>query len=211
MGFLELALETLEAENRLKVEDKVLIERPLASLQSSSRLIANVRMLQRLVKGGVKTKPIDLGSVFREIDVDSLPRGDREISIKVPAVQHCVVGGNELLRDVFLNLITNAIKHSDEEKPLTIDVNIEPFLDNGKKCYRCVVEDNGPGIPDDLKPKLFHRFKRGSTKAHGKGLGLYLVRTLIEGYGGKVWVEDRVPGDYTKGARFVVMLPCAGK
>jgi GAF domain-containing protein len=209
MGFLELAVETLEAENRLKVEDKVLIDRPLASLQSSSMLIANVQMLQRLMKDGVKMKPVDIGSIFKEIDIDSLPHGDREINIKIPEVQNLVVEGDELLRDVFLNLITNAIKHSDEEKSLAIDVKVEPVQDNGKKYYRCVVEDNGPGIPDDLKPKLFHRFKRGTTKAHGKGLGLYLVRTLIESYGARVWVEDRVPGDHTKGARFVVMLPAA--
>jgi signal transduction histidine kinase len=39
------------------------------------------------------------------------------------------------------------------------------------------------------------------------GLGLYIVRSLVDSYGGKVWVEDRVQGDYSKGARFVVMLP----
>jgi signal transduction histidine kinase len=43
------------------------------------------------------------------------------------------------------------------------------------------------------------------------GLGLYLVKTLVDSYGGRVWVEDRVPGDRTKGARFVVMLPAVGK
>ncbi len=54
---------------------------------------------------------------------------------------------------------------------------------------------------------MFHRFQRGETQAHGKGLGLYLVRTLVEDYHGKVWVEDRIKGDHTKGARFVVILP----
>jgi signal transduction histidine kinase len=62
-----------------------------------------------------------------------------------------------------------------------------------------------------LKPKLFNQFQRGKTKALGKGLGLYPVRMLVEGYHEKVWVEDRVPDDHTKGARFVVMLPAAQK
>jgi signal transduction histidine kinase len=122
----------------------------------------------------------------------------------VPGVK---VEANELLKDAFVNLIANAVKHSDEEKPLTVNVKAEPVKENGKKYYRCTVEDDGPGIPDGLKSKLFHRFQRGTTKAHGKGLGLYLVRTLVEGYHGKVWVEDRVTGDHTKGARFVIMLP----
>jgi len=69
------------------------------------------------------------------------------------------------------------------------------------------VEDNGPGIPDILKARIFNRFERGDTKAHGKGLGLYIVRSLIEDYHGRVWVEDRVPGDHAKGARFVIMIP----
>jgi signal transduction histidine kinase len=43
------------------------------------------------------------------------------------------------------------------------------------------------------------------------GLGLYIVKTLVESYGGRVWVEDRVAGDHTKGARFVVMLPTVEK
>jgi signal transduction histidine kinase len=120
-----------------------------------------------------------------------------------------MVDANELLKDVFVNLITNAVKHSDEEKPVTVNVKVEPVNENSKKYYRCIVEDDGPGISDEVKGKLFHRFQRGETKAHGKGLGLYLVRTLVEGYHGKVWVEDRVPGDHTKGTRFVVMLPAA--
>lgn len=74
-----------------------------------------------------------------------------------------------------------------------------------------IVEDDSPGIPDAQKDKIFGRFRRGDTKASGKGLGLYLVKTLVEGYHGRVWVEDRIKGDHTKGARFIVMLPAVGK
>jgi signal transduction histidine kinase len=77
---------------------------------------------------------------------------------------------------------------------------------NGSHYHRVIVEDNGHGIPDDRKSLLFTRMKRGETKAKGTGLGLYIVRTLVEGFGGTVSVEDRVKGDHTKGARFVVML-----
>jgi signal transduction histidine kinase len=52
---------------------------------------------------------------------------------------------------------------------------------------------------------------KGDSKAKGIGLGLYLVKSLVESYDGQVWVEDRVPGDHTKGARFVVMLPTIEK
>jgi signal transduction histidine kinase len=58
-----------------------------------------------------------------------------------------------------------------------------------------------------LKSIIFTRFQRGKSKASGRGLGLYLVKTLVEDFGGKVWVEDRMPGDSTKGSRFVILLP----
>jgi signal transduction histidine kinase len=172
-------------------------------------LIDNVRKLQQLLTGGVKTMPVDLGELFQKLDVHNLIPGDRQVDIKIEPVPRYLVEANELLKDVFTNLITNAIKHSDPDQPLTINVTAEPVEEDGQAYFKCAVEDDGPGIPDGLKEKLFHRFQRGATSAHGKGLGLYLVRTLVEGYGGKVRVEDRIPGDYSKGARFVVMLPAA--
>ncbi len=209
MGYLELALQQMDSEKILRLEDRLLIERPMQALASSSTLIENVRKLQKLMAEGVKTKPTDLDEIFRELEATTFHSKDRDIRIIIQHVPGSTVRANELLKDVFVNLIANAVKHSDEKKPLTIEVKVEPFNENGQRNYRCLVEDDGPGIPDELKSRLFHRFQRGATRAYGKGLGLYLVRTLVEGYHGKVWVEDRVPDDYTKGAKFVVILTAA--
>jgi signal transduction histidine kinase len=72
------------------------------------------------------------------------------------------------------------------------------------------VEDDGPGIPDELKPVIFHRFQRGKTKKSGKGLGLYISRMIIEGYGGRIWAADRVEKEPGKGAsiRFTLRRSC---
>ena len=69
------------------------------------------------------------------------------------------------------------------------------------------IEDNGPGIPDEMKEKIFTKSLRGLTRRTGHGLGLYLVKRIVEDHHGRVWAEDRVPGDHTQGARFVVLLP----
>jgi signal transduction histidine kinase len=123
---------------------------------------------------------------------------------------HCpngTVNANDLLHDVFVNLIGNAIKHSPPDRRLVIDVAVGIIEEDGKKHCEVTIADNGPGIPDLLKTKLFQRFAHGKTEVHGSGLGLYLVRTMLEHYGGHIRVEDRVPGDYSKGAKFVVMIP----
>ena len=109
---------------------------------------------------------------------------------------------DELLKDVFSNILGNAIKHSTG--PVTIEIGLDRIFVTGKEYCRVAIDDNGTGIPDDMKSKIFTRFQRGKTKASGRGLGLYLVKTLVENFKGKVWVEDRVPGDSTKGSRFVI-------
>ena len=82
---------------------------------------------------------------------------------------------------------------------------------NGSHYCRVMVEDDGPGIPDDFKASIFNRTLKGTQNVKGMGLGLYLVKSLVDSYGGRVWVEDRVSGDHTKGAKFVVMLPAVDK
>ena len=211
MGFLELALETLEMDGNIGPDGKILIEKPLQAINNSSRLIENVRKLQRLMTDGIKNRPVDLYGLFNELRGMNFHSKDHDVIINVEHIPHYVVDGSELLRDVFFNLINNAVKHSMPDRPVTVNVSAERIDEDGRVFYRCEVEDDGPGIPDDMKTRLFHRFQRGKTHAHGKGLGLYLVRVLVESYHGKVRVEDRVPGDHTRGARFVVILPAIEK
>jgi signal transduction histidine kinase len=135
----------------------------------------------------------------RDITIDYRPCGD------------CRVMANGLLRDVFANLIGNAIKHSDPSKPVWIGLKSERCNDGGQPYCRVTIEDDGPGIPDALKEKLLARFSRGDPEAKGKGLGLYLVKSLVEDFHGTVHVGDRITGDHTKGSRFVVMLPAVEK
>jgi signal transduction histidine kinase len=109
---------------------------------------------------------------------------------------------------VFMNVIVNSIKHSTG--PLTIWINLDRDHIDTLEYYRTVIEDNGPGIPDDMKEKVFNRLQRGTTNSIGSGLGLHLVKTLVESMGGMVKVEDRIPEESTCGSRFVILLPASG-
>jgi len=207
MGFLELALEKLETEGKLEVKDKDLLEKPMETMRNNARLIDNVKKLQRLRAGKLESSLFDLGNVLLEVKRDLECKPGRSITINYRQASGCYVRANELLKDVFSNILGNSVKHSKPDKPLFIGIGISP-TDNG--FYKISIEDDGPGIPDKRKNEIFDRLSQGKMKALRTGLGLGLVKTLVESYHGRIWVEDRIEGDHTRGCRFVVMLPKAG-
>lgn len=209
IGYLELVLEAIRSKGNLEDSDLVFLDKAMEALTTSSRLIDNVQKIQRSRAGGLTYKVIDLCDILTELKDHYSHVPDRKVTIRLKMDNYCFVIANELVHDVFSNLIGNSIKHSSPEKPLEIDILINTAIVNDSAFYEISVEDNGPGIPDELKGKLFARLQRGKTKASGRGLGLYLVKTLVEDFKGNVRVEDRVKGDYKQGSRFIVQLPIA--
>ncbi|MCQ4334712.1 sensor histidine kinase [Natronomonas sp. F2-12] len=115
------------------------------------------------------------------------------------AIPDVDVVGNEMLGSIFRNLLQNAIQHNDKTPPEVTVSTAE--ADDRIEIY---IADNGPGIPDAQKEEIFGRGEKG-LESSGAGIGLYLVQSLVDGYGGDVWVEDNDP----EGSVFVVSLPIA--
>ncbi|MFO7927344.1 sensor histidine kinase [Natronomonas sp.] len=109
------------------------------------------------------------------------------------------VVGNDMLGSVFRNLLANAVQHNDKTPP-KIDVSTVETPER----VEVRIADNGPGIPDAQKGAIFGKAEKGLDSS-GAGIGLYLVRSLVETYGGDVFVEDNEP----VGSVFVVTLPIA--
>ena len=109
---------------------------------------------------------------------------------------------------LFANLLNNSIKF-DQHETVTVDVTISDAEQDGVSYWRTEIADRGAGIPDSEKKLIFDRFKRGNTRVAGTGLGLFVAKSIANASGGKIWAEDRVPGDSTKGAKMVVLLPKA--
>ena len=109
------------------------------------------------------------------------------------------VRADELLRSVFENVLSNAIEHSDAAVP---QVTLTAERAHGRVLVR--IADNGPGIPIDRRETCFDPGEQDETSV-GQGLGQYLVRTLVDRYGGDVWVEESEP----RGAVVVMELDSA--
>jgi PAS domain S-box-containing protein len=201
LGFLELALDTLDLDDN----GRSIISRSMGALESSSRLIDKVRKLQKARSGELSVQEIDVGKTLGDVRDYFIRINAGDVTINYEQVSGYKVLANELLYDVFSNIVDNAIKHAND-KPV-VEIRLEEVDECDETLYMVTIEDNGPGVPDALKDQVFDRFRRGDTRAKGRGLGLYLAKTLVESYNGRTWVEDRVPGDYAKGSKFIVLLP----
>ena len=169
---------------------KTYAEKLHASIGRSSEILMNVATIRRASEEPGSLVPVNLDAVIRD-EIGNFP--DASIRYQGARVEVLADG---LLPTVFTNLIGNAVKFGGPGVAIAIRVEEQ---DGGVLVS---VEDTGPGIQDEVKGKLFTRFERGMARGRGEGLGLFIVRTLVERYGGKVRVEDRVPGHPEEGAAF---------
>ncbi|OKY77095.1 MAG: Signal transduction histidine kinase containing PAS domain [Candidatus Methanohalarchaeum thermophilum] len=161
--------------------------------KKSVEIIEKVRTLRKLSEEEEKNE-IKLCQLLQNvIDNHKKVLEENKIELNCQKKEIKALGG-PLLEELFSNLLENAVKHADCEK-------IKISVKEGETLNTITVEDNGKGIPDEIKPKIFKRgFKDKETG--GTGLGLYLAKEITENYGGKIEVRDSELG----GARFDVTL-----
>jgi signal transduction histidine kinase len=114
---------------------------------------------------------------------------------------------SQRIKQALQNLIDNAIKYSVSDSRGRVIVKVQK--DKFGKFLKTTVMDNGAGIPKDEQKKMFQRFFRASNVGRldpggGTGLGLFIVKTIIDGHGGKIWFKS---GGKGKGATFYFTLP----
>jgi signal transduction histidine kinase len=187
------------------------------ALNRSQSLVDNIRRLERLhmqkdLKLILKNLPNAINNACSTVEqalYDNNPHGK---SIRMcmnlehglqPADINIIA--EDLLEEIFINLFSNSVRYTDSPE-VKIDVLIMDYFIGEAKYWMINLSDYGKGIPDSMKNDLFDRFY---SKAKGSGLGLSIVRTLVERYKGKIWVGDRVYQDYTKGTTFGVIFPAA--
>jgi len=169
-----------------------------------SRLIDDLLDLGRIRSGQLELElsSFDLCELVREVGAQIQHQTAGKGSKLNVEMEGPVVGrwDRARLNQVVANLLGNAVKYG-QGRPVIIRVS----GDNQRACARIEVTDNGLGIPPDLHARIFEPFKRAVTAAQhdGLGLGLYIVRSIVQQLGGAVHVDSRLGA----GATFIVELP----
>lgn len=165
-------------------------------------LISGMLRLSRLGQVTMSPQPLDMDRVMKQILSSlALQLEEAGASVHVDPLPN-VTGDPTLISQVFANLIDNAIKYRSRERPLTLSITGRT---DGTKCVFCV-EDNGTGIPPNRADKIWELFARlNPSLASGDGLGLNLVKRIVDRHRGEVHMEPNPGG----GCRFFVSLPQA--
>ncbi len=204
-GFLEMLL----TDPKLDERQRRYVKSALAQSENISSLISDVRKLWKL-KATEQSPLLDidlspiLAEAIHDIQMNAL-YGDIQIIFHCPPGR-LMVKADGFLKDVFYNLLSNSCKYGDQ-KP--VEVTVSEHKESGQAFYRVSVADYGHGIPEERKNFLFRRFDQldSESAAEGHGLGLSVVNALADRYGGRVWVDNRVSGDFTKGSIFSLIIP----
>ena len=171
------------------------------------KLIRNIKKITEIDETDIELEKIEL---FRELNraIEFTKTGFpyRNISIQVnnPASKIYLLANN-LLLDVFENILINAVRHNDKSNiEITIDISNEAV--EHRNYVKIEFKDNGIGISDYRKKDIFEKGTRTSQKSQGMGLGLSLVNKIVGNFNGDIWVEDRIKGNHKQGCNFVLLL-----
>lgn len=176
-----------------------------------TRLIHGLLDLARLeADGGLEeARPVVLDDVVGDATASmrqlAVSRG-AQIEVRSDGSAATLLGDRDRLVQVVLNLLSNAIRYCPEGAG-----RVEVGLDRDGDSVHLSVRDNGPGVPESERERIFERFRQAHgairTPGGGAGLGLAISRRIVEQHGGEIWVEPAAGG----GARFVVRLPLAAE
>ncbi len=164
------------------------------ALEHSFTLIEKVRLFSKLGMGRIKENKTEINlreSLERLASIIKKKYKDARITMNIGEAK---LYAYPLLEEVFMNLLDNAFKYGAEEVRVSVEESDGSLL--------IKVADNGPGIPDDMKQRIFEPFERLSSKK-GSGLGLAIVKMIVELHDGKIWIENNEP----QGSIFVIQLP----
>lgn len=203
LGWTKILL-TKKLNDEARINALETIER---SARSQAKLINDLVDSARVASGKLRLefRPVNLFTVLKNIYDSQKPNAEeKNIDLELSADNEDlrVFGDATRLQQVFVNLVSNALKFTPEGGKVLIGLN------EGEENVRVFVRDNGQGISKDVLPRIFRQYSQGdestSRDTTGLGLGLSIAKTLVEKHNGKIGVISEGMG---KGATFTVTLP----
>lgn len=188
-GHAETVQASADLEDETARESVASIREQLHSLTD---LVEELRVLSEVYAGEEELEPVDVESVLADT-VRTATKAHPDADVRTAVETDLWVEATGAISSVFDNLVGNAVLHNDTPAPV-VEIRAEREADS----VRVTVADDGPGVPQDEREQVFDR-----DTGDNHGLGLYIVRTLVEEYGGTVQIEASDLG----GAAFVVTLP----
>jgi signal transduction histidine kinase len=205
---IKLYLETLKTRNVAEEKRREFYDVMLAD---SNRLLTTVEQVLQASRTKEKHRQlniseINLGKLLDETIKIAQTRyklNETAIKLSEPAEEIRLTGDAAELQTAFTNLLDNAVKYSSAEPRISVRIK-----KSGEKKVQIFIKDNGIGLEPGEMKRVFKRFYRVSNvstqEKKGTGLGLFIVKSIIERHGGKVWADSK--GE-SKGSTFIVQLP----
>ncbi|MCD4772457.1 MAG: PAS domain S-box protein [Bacteroidales bacterium] len=207
LGFAELLNE--DYNNAPKSEIFDYSDAIIKGSKKMEQIINSLLLFASVRKTDTPIKELDMGSIINET-IDHLSSIIKKSNAKIilPEKWPIVMGYAPWIEEVWTNYLTNAIKYGGVPPQIEVGTDTEN-LENVPKGMLCFwVRDNGPGISAANQKKLFKKFERlDQVKTEGHGLGLSIVRRIIEKLNGKAWVKSKIG----KGSCFYFTLPFTSK
>jgi len=196
-------LELVQLDDNLSEQSALYISQALRNVDYSTQLITEVQKFRLLKEEHVDLAPMDIEAALSKAENlvnENLPRKEIQIKTNIRPGEFVILA-DEYLHDIFYNLIHNSAKF--DVNPV-VEIDVTATLDGENLLIE--VADHGSGIPDKMKNLLFSRISKKKEGFWGIGFGLTLVKQIIDRYQGTARIEDRVKGDYTQGAKFVIRM-----
>jgi PAS domain S-box-containing protein len=203
---INIAIELFEYESKnIKIDSQIddMIDLVNSQTQNGLNLLSNIQTVEEIEDKQLKPSKVNISEILRNIIQESpiSKRLDSVINLKDNNSNIYAMAGS-LVKHVFENLIINGINHNVSKKKY-VNVEISQIKQGDSKYVKIDFIDNGLGVPDSLKQKIFQKQHQSDLPSKGMGIGLYLVREIIRSYNGVIEVKDNKP----QGSIFTVILP----
>ncbi|MHA2203427.1 MAG: sensor histidine kinase [Candidatus Hodarchaeales archaeon] len=176
------------------------------SIQHATKLLEDVSILMKTqITKDFILQPIELKPVLtraREFIMNLYP--DQNVFVTIENIpDNLIILADSLVEYLFINLFTNAVKHNQN-----VVKQIKVTSSKDQEVCSINITDNAKGIPINFREKIFTRYSEFIKQGKGSGLGLFIIKTLVERYNGQISIKSRIQDDYSKGTQFTIILNC---